>query len=285
MTNRLLDLFKKDIVGFQSSWRGSQIRKKFHLERALGGINSNDEISDLNNSNNVPKILVRFQALVKALSIRNALDMKRSKFLRYEAEICSLQAYLSGHLVRGRTKRQAADICAVNMPLMKLQSYIRGKIIRNRSTYFMASFNVERFQALVRGLNVRSRCNLISNKVLEDKLLINLQALMRAKLVFHQFRQLMSKAQSQQNSIINFSSRLHGHKVRRKLFILQSLPNGTTQSISCFQGIVKGVLVRYSLDILDEFVGTTEFISYRGISEVEELERICTIDLSGLETM
>ena len=253
MTNRLLDLFKKDIVGFQSSWRGSQIRKKFHLERVLGGIDSNDEISDLNNGN-VPKILVSFQALVKALSIRNALDMKRSKFLRYEAEICSLQAYLSGHLVRGRTKRQAADICAVNMPLMKLQSYIRGKIIRNRSTFSMASFNVERFQALVRGLNVRSRCNLISNKVLEDKLLINLQALMRAKLVFHQFRQLMSKAQSQQNSIINFSSRLHGHKVRRKLFILQSLPNGTTQSISCFQGIVKGVLVRYSLDILDEFV-------------------------------
>ena len=252
MTNRLLDLFKKDIVGFQSNWRGSQIRKRFHLERTLGVVNSPNENSGLDND--VFKCFLRFQALVKALSIRNSLDMKRLKFLRHEGVICSLQAYLSGYLVRCKTKRQVADICALNVPLMKLQSHIRGRIVRNRSTFSMASLNVERIQALIRGLNVRSQCKSISTKVLEGRLLIKLQALMKAKLVLHQFRQLMFRAQEQQNSIINFSSRLHGHKVRRKLFILQSLPNGTTQSISCFQGIVKGVLVRYSLDILDEFV-------------------------------
>lgn len=241
MQNRLVELFRTEIELIQATCKGSLLRKCMHI------VPISDEQSEA---------LGQLGALLKANSLRYKLDKLRIKCFRNENDNINLQAIIRSYLVRRNTRQSLTNITTVEIPLTKLQSLIRGINIRNILTDHSYRNDCILLQSRVRSTLIRNRIRSLKDHLNFTSLetLEILQSQIRSCSVRNQIIFQTNELKKLNNQIMKLSARIVANNVRKNIHDVSFSDDAATYDLSRFQGIVRGLLVRYSLDLVDDVV-------------------------------
>ena len=255
MQGRLIDLFSNEINSLQAKSQGFLLRKKMNIRKT---IRMTQEESDSQN---------RLQALLSGNHIRNEMDILRIKCLRYEKENIKLQSLTRAAVIRHKVTRTLATIEQVKDPLEKLQALIRGISIRNVLINNTFKKNVVTLQNRIKASLIRRR--LASIKLTcsnESKGHVEfLQVTVRSAIVRRNIHNKITKLQSCSETITKLSARLVGNHLRKGFKCLELENTYSMDELNQFQGLVKGLLVRYALDLVDDIVENNNLVSMQAL--------------------
>lgn len=254
MQRRLLKLFEKDVIKSQSFVRGA-------LKRRFMGIHVNNSLNE-----DINMALAKFQSLIKSNHIRYKYDKLRIQCVRREHIIEHFQIFAKGAAIRKLAIKRMEGIKISYQPLTLLQAHIRGSLIR--SLFVDVSFHHDFFedvlvtvQATLKGHSKRLLLRSMQTK-LENAKISKLQTVFRSRLVRKRINQLNS---SIDYNIINLlSAKLMGYRIRKFLNLIEE--NGICElgKITSIQSIIRGILVRYTLDLVDDIVENNGVSNFQG---------------------
>lgn len=255
--NHLLRLFAREMSIFQGKIRGDILRKK-------NNIHILPELND-----NVMEVLIQFQSQVKANMIRFNLDKLRIRAVRNEHFFEKFQVKCKGVAVRIIMKQRAYNIDTILTTLINLQGFIKAKQIRTQVN--LSGLTLESEASPIKSLQWRCRAmlirmrntNIINNSNLP--LLITLQSTIKGSLLRRTQNTLTVNLSPYQDTITKFSALLNGFKVRQELDLLVTSDFKNKKHIILLQAKLKGILVRYALDLVDDIVERNNLISVQSI--------------------
>lgn len=245
---RLLKLFEREVLRFQSIIRGS--KKRVNIPQRFSITLTDDQRLSL----------IKLQALVRSNRVNSHHEVLRIKVSRQLAQIEALQSIFRASCSRKQVKQELADRRLSDAPLRRIQSWIRGNRCRNhigsasRSLLSEVS-SVEQYQGCCRGLLYR-RHFLFANHFNEKALsqLEEFQERIRGAKVRNPVYDLIYDAEGKNRVFERLSAILRGRKLRDSLLDILYGDDPDFANVRPLQGIIRGVLVRYTLDLVDDIV-------------------------------
>lgn len=244
----LLKMFGREILHLQSSIRARTVRSSPAIQAHLKF-----------NEQPISKISL-LQATAKGILIRKDLDLLRIKLFRQEHLVENFQRFSYAIIVRRDARVQLKNIFLSDVPLRKLQALIRG--IRHRSMIYGESLflhrdilAIEKFQSFCKGFLVRkTQATLIQRLTAEVSDIHKMQTRLKSSYLRSSMNFLMICAEKQDTLISKFSACFRGYKTRTSMQGLLYDGSVEPRAVSSLQALVRGILVRYALDLVDEFV-------------------------------
>ena len=246
MQERVLGLFENQIVDCQSRIRGQMKRKNLNIPTFKEADSDNiDSLSAL-------------QAIIKANKTRAHYDYLRIYCMRRENQISKIQSYTKGFVARKLAMEQLNSIKCIREPLIKLQSVVRGSLVRGQQSH---ASSMEQTSVIVfKQLNARARAAVIRRRIhgfnisLVELNLSKLQSVLKGALERRRFHSLHELIHQNSSMYSKLSAHIRGNHVRSSLSILHNQGSIDRDPVASIQGIVRGILVRYTLDLVDEVV-------------------------------
>ncbi|CCK69831.1 Iqg1p KNAG_0D00790 [Huiozyma naganishii CBS 8797] len=256
LQNRLLNLFEHEVVHLQALCKGSALRTlmKDDIEAAVKPVDDD-----------VP-ILPVLQAFLKGPIIRYRLDRLRILALRQEETASLLQARIKGKQKRLKKYQEMADIVASDGPLKLLQSSIRGRLVRRIFKVHVSNESLITLQARLRAVLSTTKIEKVvrSFNLSNIEPVIFLQSFVRSQLIRKSVSQKVSPLSKHGQEIQKMSAFLSGRRARQKMKELQFGNNASLASINVLQGAVRGILVRYTLDLVDDIIEFNNINLFQG---------------------
>lgn len=242
-------LFEREVYLLQSFVRGSMLRKR-------------SEVNIILKFNGVQlSLLTSIQAIIKAVVSRRKLDFLRMKCLRQEDRIEKLQRFSRAVIARRTTNTQLNNIALSDAPLRSLQALLSGiirrsKLCDNSLCPGRDTRSIKNLQAMCRGYFIRKfHRNVIDILEFESSnQLIDLQSIAKGHVARSSLKKLISSLEDQNYAIEKLSSTLQGSKTRQSIARFFQKDSIDFSSLSIFQASLRGVLVRYTLDLVDDYV-------------------------------
>ncbi|AQZ13190.1 IQG1 (YPL242C) [Zygosaccharomyces parabailii] len=245
---RLLKLFEREVISFQSFLRGRKKRsntpKRFSLKLTA----------------ETTTRLHGLQSILRGFLTRSYYDSVKAKLSRHEASVNVLQSMVRGIYLRRSTCEELSDRHTSEAPLRKLQALVKGN--RSRHNIVGTSHDLQsklsditKLQGVYRGSLFRKRfifaCRFDGNAINH---LSSLQELVRGVLKRNLIYRLLTEAKEQEHIFLCFSAHMRGNKIRNS-FVNYFYENAFDfHNIQHLQGVVRGVLVRYTLDLVDDII-------------------------------
>lgn len=245
----LLKLFGKEILLLQSHIRALPARNN---PKIRGFLTINSSLS---------REIAAFQAFVKGQVNRSALDSCRVRLLRQERAVENLQRFSHGLIGRRKAQQLWYNISCSEVPLKKFQSLIKGQIRRSivdQKTTATPSVIVEiiLLQSKCRG-RLRRKAQDFKVRTLDDcatLALCHFQSGIKGSFLRKSITSLVDQLEEHDALISTFSAGLRGRRKRYKIERVCNEGFEDIHPIHCLQGIIRGVLVRYTLDLVDDII-------------------------------
>lgn len=244
----LLRLFRREIIFLQSLIR-TKISKSAPL---LGCLQSS-----------VPgcsRELSAFQSLLKGLHVRKVIDASRMKLLRQEQATENLQRYCHGILIRKKAHQFLYDVNKTELPLKNLQSIIKGAVQRSAFGFSLLrsvqAVHLESFQSFCRSYLWRKADRLVHH-TLDDNtcsVVSKLQGFVKGKQVRRSISHSISLLEHYNELISSITACIQGKAKRHALKVVKYEEFEEISAVDYLQGMVRGVLVRYALDLVDDVI-------------------------------
>lgn len=246
MQDRLLKLFESNILSFQVHAKGAILRRAFNISCRK---DLKPEVEDC---------ILTLQSIIKGNKMRYTYDKLRIKCMRNEYMITKLQVMVKSFQIRIKTKTQLQDISIIGNHLILFQSQLRGLQVRNE--LFGSKFNnyhmlksLVKLQAFMRGKSTRRNIKITKKKI--NVLDVHkLQSILKASTKRQQLGKLIKTLFLNEGSINQLSAVMMGNHVRKSLHLIHSKEMSEGSEISKIQGVVRGILVRYTLDLVDSII-------------------------------
>ncbi|OBA25093.1 hypothetical protein HANVADRAFT_4099 [Hanseniaspora valbyensis NRRL Y-1626] len=273
--------FESCVVQFQSLIKASSVRyRKFNIdcrfeifEEEIVSLQSSSKgyLARLNIKNSQPKTLdvdcqsvVAFQALLRGHKIREQNNKLLFYLLKNKYSIGVINDNIKGCLAR-RKIISALSRQRLYMPfVLDLQSIIRGGVVRNKMTSKSIAnndmYSVIPIQALLRANNLRNKMYDINNRLkYNESAIVNIQASLRAKAVRASTNQISSLVHYRYPHELNgLASYIKGAFLRNKLYKQMYELELLESSCTMLQSSVKGLLVRYCVGVVTDYVDVKE---------------------------
>lgn len=259
MQKRLLGLFEKDIVGFQAHVRGLKLRRSLHItsrKKVQPEVENNIEM---------------LQAVLRGNKVRYLYDSLRIRCIRQEHTISKLQTISKAFLTRNSIKGQLYDRSVLLAPVIVMQACVRGNLERkNMTSRFMTEENnnnntsVTQFQALSRGKLIRERHGRKMDKLQKTKLNI-VQSILKGTIKRRKLEYINQVASNEEQTFKKLAAVIKGYHRRESLHLLHSKGQSENYGVTNIQGIVRGILVRYTLDLVDEIIEDSNICEFQAM--------------------
>ncbi|CAI4786666.1 BAH_G0052420.mRNA.1.CDS.1 [Saccharomyces cerevisiae] len=258
---RLLNLFEQDIVRFQACLRGNKFRvlSSMYLPIRRAKID-------------VPHVEA-VQSRIKGSRIRYKYDKLKFTLSRFSCTVELLQAYCRSKLLKTTVNTKLNDIEISHYPLTKLQSYIRASYVRKKVMSLNTKLNDEResimkISAIIRGNVVRCSEDAILSAVhdVHKENISKLQSLIRGIFTRSCLASIIYSLGKENCNIIQLSACIRGNAVRHKVQSLFAPENNLSETVHDLQGLVRGILVRYTLDLVDDIVEYNNLALFQAFS-------------------
>lgn len=245
----LLKMFGREILQLQSSIRAVNVRSSSAIQAHLKF-----------NEQPISKISL-LQATAKGILIREELDMLRIKLFRQEHLVEDFQRFSHAIIVRRNAHIQLNNIFLCDIPLRKFQALIRGMGLRSRIYGEFLFLNkdvpaIEKLQSFCKGFLVRKIQAVFAQRLTAEVCTViqKMQTTFKGCYFRSSMNFLMICAEKQDSLISHFSACLRGNKTRRSMqdFLYKDCVD--SRAVNFLQALVRGILVRYALDLVDEFV-------------------------------
>ncbi|CCF58707.1 hypothetical protein KAFR_0F01110 [Kazachstania africana CBS 2517] len=249
MQRKLLTLFKNEIFRFQSLLKAQCARKNI-----LGDNYTNPVLQ------NIPTLPI-LQAQLRAINVRNKIDSHIIKGFRQQRNIERLQACLSGIKIRKIIRIQIIDNNIATIPAKRLQARVKGNFRREklRSLLYVAGSQlteITTIQSFCRGRFVRRQVGGLSSTLLQTEASLDLNALkgiIRGNTVRCSVELRHNVVIHERGSLLRLLALLQANNSRHKVRFL-TLASEDQRSVLSLQGLVRGILVRYTLDLIDDII-------------------------------
>lgn len=245
---RLLKLFEKEVLHFQSIVRGNKRRTRIPQRFSLT-LTDEQEVS-----------LTKLQAFFRSNRILFRNDALKIRILRYIPQIETLQSMFRGSSLRKKVYQDLSDRNMSDSPLRSLQSWIEGSRCRNHVEGICQSLSsearvVKRFQSFIRGLLYRR--NLLFTHHFSERALLTLEEFqdrIHSAKIRSSICNLVYDAEAKNRVFKRLSGILRGKKLRGSLLDVLFGNDPYFKNVRPLQGIIRGVLVRYTLDLVDDII-------------------------------
>ncbi|CCD25449.1 Iqg1p NDAI_0F01300 [Naumovozyma dairenensis CBS 421] len=254
--NHLLRLFVKETINLQGNIRGSNLRRRYR--RDLNSCKSESKKNIV-----LPLSFNVLQSRIKGDTLRYHLDSLRIKLVRQEHVIEMLQRRSRGALLRKRTQRQLSNIQLITEPLIKFQNRIRGLQLRiqlSSPSRLLTASNLSsavlEFQCLVRANKVREGFREVIQESKKDELMIeDFQSICRGNFRRNKQAKIIEPLRKiHQGTILKLSSHIKGYQKRKLLNLVSFSDDREIKAVTLVQSQVRGILVRYTLDLVDDII-------------------------------
>lgn len=246
LQNQLLSLFKEDVVGLQSLIRANSLRKmkgtKSHKWRSI------EKSVDF----------VSLTSLIRGNRIRDKLDKKRIAVNRKESSIILFQSICHGILARRNATVLSSYVKNNTTIVTIMQGLLRGKLARNVVSHTSKDLHANipcltDIQATVRSILVRQCIDNRRKAFFAPSISSSLEAFQTVGRSLLQRREIqrINIELSESHKLIAL---LKGHSVRRRIGRCQTDLSSELEPAIGFQALVRGILVRYTLDLVDDIV-------------------------------
>ncbi|CCE62988.1 hypothetical protein TPHA_0D03530 [Tetrapisispora phaffii CBS 4417] len=246
---RLANFYEDDILNFQSKIRGYSSRNEFATTK------------DVRVAQTSTGEIIQLQAYVKGERIRNKLDKLRIKCYRHESSIMLVQNYSKGLSHREMAKARLQILSITKAPLTILQANIKGNKIRKdiAPTIFMENAyeeNLIQIQSVLKALLMRKELDNYTSTLHQsyENLELNFQSLCKGSLIRRKLLNVKNKAKlnvTLNNSIVGL---IKANFIRLGIKNSIKTANVYSPSTNVLQGYIRGILVRYALDLVDDVV-------------------------------
>ncbi|QLG70728.1 hypothetical protein HG535_0A06700 [Zygotorulaspora mrakii] len=280
--------FLESIVGIQGVCRAVNIRFNFHIQRNLLKLFGREVIvlqanirgqllrrrADVTSILKFKKIkipeLFSIQALFRAYLHRKKLDHLRIKYLRQQDQVDCLQGFSRGFIVRRKTNWQLSSIRQSDVPLRKFQALLNGVISRSNIHSGSASLSndltpIKRLQAICRANLIRQHQHMIFNSFVFEVSTqrIDFQTICRAVSVRVALKDSILSLNGYDSVVEKISAHIKGWQKRKciQYFLRKNVVDFL--SVSLLQASIRGVLVRFTLDIVDDFIEYNYLIEFQ----------------------
>lgn len=246
---RLLSLFERDIAKFQACLRGYKFRQLssicLPIRRAKIDVPHVKEI----------------QSRIKGNRIRYKYDSLKFTLSKHSYIVEELQAFCRSKLLKTKVKKELSDIETSHPPLIKLQSCIRAFQVRRKLMVLNSELNgakksIMSLLAIIRGGAARNSGNAVLFAI-DDKhkeKITSLQSLIRGTRTRSCLTSSIHSLEEENSNIIQLSACLQGKFVRNEINSLFAPVNHLSETVHDLQALVRGILVRYTLDLVDDIV-------------------------------
>ncbi|QLQ81373.1 hypothetical protein HG537_0F01340 [Torulaspora globosa] len=240
----LLKIFGKEIVYLQSCIRAQRIRDAPYL-RLLD-----------------PKFLEslrNLQALLNGLKARKSLDICKFKLLKHEGTLLKFQSLCKGGVSRKHTKVLLHGIQFTRPALVRFQALLRGKLQRtsgNQPSLLSTDLaGLQQLQAICAGNVVRKRqLNLQSELSETSHIIRQLQSHAKGHLKRLLFTTLLESLNKYETSTSRLCACIRGKTKRFSMKDALYEDYEDLQTLLRLQAITRGILVRYTLDLVDDII-------------------------------
>ncbi|CAI4052728.1 Iqg1p SKDI_16G0360 [Saccharomyces kudriavzevii IFO 1802] len=246
---RLLSLFGQDIVKFQAGLRGYKFRQL-----------SSNSLPIRRVKTDVPHIEL-IQSRIKSNRIRYKHDNLKFALSRYSSIIEGLQAFCRSKLLKTDVRKKLNDIEISHPPLIKLQSHVRSSQMRNmiialNSRLSNEHKSIRSLSAIIRGNFIRTsgKAILIAMDDKHKEKITNFQSLIRGSFVRSSLLSSIYSLRNENCNIIQLSACMRGRVVRHKVGSLFAPEDNINETVHDLQALVRAILVRYTLDLVDDIV-------------------------------
>lgn len=240
MQRKLLELFNNNVVKFQSLCRGHLERKHCQTELAR-------------KPKTIPNIQ-QLQSNIRGNTIRYRMDKTKFQLLRQEKNIVILQTFCRSIVTRKKTGENLTMLRLLKSPATKLQSLIRGQHIRNQIQNKSCHGYTIFVQSVVRGYLIRAHFNSINVSNKEVGKIVTLQSIIRSKKIRQNYYEIFTKAKKNEYISKVINARIKGQKVRAHYYDLLCNNQNGVSIVTKLQSVIKGILVRYTLDVIDDVI-------------------------------
>lgn len=190
----------------------------------------------------------KLQALARGANFRYRMFVDRIMLKSFGDELTYFVSIMRGNMSRNKTVHKHRDeLLMYKYELVKLQSIIRGRLSKSSNNYdFSGCGNSSiNLQSTIRGYLERKRFNTVKSAVLgSTSSVIDLQSVMKAKLIRPKATVLMKHKDSIEPSILGFQAICRGCLFKRysKSSRIQSLSNGG--GMVKLQSLIRGQVIR-----------------------------------------
>lgn len=257
MKERKLALIVDLLPLFQARLRGNLMKKSISAK-----------LKSLESEALYPQIS-KFQSLVKGVRVRRRLFNIKIGLLKVELSLFNVQNLCRGIATNRKYKQVLTNYNITNPLFQTLQAYAKGKLLRmiiNSKCNTIASYSNEiiMIQAFARGFilrkNRQSKLNLINK---ECASLVNLQSVLRAKIFRKKKAELDLELEHFEPNRRAFLAILRGTYGRLGINSLVTAVRDSKDPVVSFQALTKGVLTRYALELIADYVESSEIAEFQ----------------------
>lgn len=240
----LLKIFGKEIVYLQSCIRAKRMRSIPYLRLI-------DQKS--------LECLKNLQAVLHGLEARKSLDMCKFKLLKHEGSLLKFQSVCKAKTSRKRTRVLLHGIKFTRPDLVHFQAFLRGKLQRTsdkRPSLLSSDLAcLQQLQAICAGKVVRNRQpNLQSELGEASRIICQLQSHAKGHLQRFLFKTLLGSLGDYETPISRLCGCIRGKKKRYSMKDALYGEHEDLQTLLHLQAITRGILVRYTLDLVDDII-------------------------------
>lgn len=251
MQGRLIDLFYNEICSFQSVCHGYRVRRSLNFSWRLSL--TQEEILSQD----------KLKAFILGNHTRKDLDRKRMKCLREEKIFTRLQSFARSVIIRRKSIKFLNDRESTKQPLIYFQACIRGFLIRKSLIDESLRRDIICLQNRLKASIIRKRILILSESLIQNSIyeLPLLQARIRAIFIRNDIFQQVREAKKYNKNITILSAKIKGMYVRQMFEQIKDETNDSFNRLEKFQGIIRGLLVRYALDLVDDIIENNNLIN------------------------
>lgn len=239
----LLKIFGKEIVSLQSCVRAKRARNTPRLR-----LIKQDSFKELRN----------LQAILKGADVRKVFDLCKFRLLKQEKALVKIQSVCKGGVLRKKTQILSHNIKTTRSSLAQFQAISRGLLRRTLdkkvplSSTDLAGFQL--LQAICVAKPIRNRHAALNTKLNEaSNIVLQLQGVVTGRLARSTFQTLKGSIADHEDSITRFCACIRGQEKRCSM---KDALYGEFEyrPLVRLQGITRGILVRYTLDLVDDII-------------------------------
>lgn len=220
--------------------------------------------------------IIELQALCRASLLKKRLPLELHKAAKsgsgekHTKEITQIQSIIRGNSARTAFNQTKSALKAADSSVVLVQALIRSKEARAEfKTYSEGIDLISKFQAFVRGQNLRRSLVLLKQQ-LREKSVLDSTITMQAVIKSHLFRRTYIAMASTVNDVVHFQGLARGVLVRRQVAQLKTdiKEKSNQKSIINVQSAFRGTLLRSYVEYLYTCLG-------KDVESVVKVQSVC----------
>ncbi|AET37898.1 Iqg1p Ecym_2146 [Eremothecium cymbalariae DBVPG len=270
LNKKTFELFENNTKRLQAACKGKLMRVKYTVKpKPVFSEEAEGQLCSL-------------QSTIHGRLLRNRLDIVRLNCLKNDFIIRRFQVLVNSVVIRRQCKNTLKNIVVCTKPLIGFQATLRATLIRKEIKDINWSLNVikprvVRFQACCRGSIVKAKYDYqIRHRSLSLGLLERCQANFKGIAQRRLHAYFMNEIYRFEAVVTRFHGCARGSVVRNKLNSVR-YNRDSNNPIFKLQAIIRGVLARFAIDLINDIVEANELIKLQAATRGANLRsRICS---------